>query len=67
MIKYLDIKGFLNVHLGVGLSPDDKDKIHEEFYEELYDEILTEFNSKYIDKCYEKLEIFNKKKSWDDI
>jgi hypothetical protein len=67
MINYLDIKGFLDLTIGYGLSPEEKEKLHEEFYEELYDEILSDWHKIYIHKINEKVEIFKKKRSWDDI
>jgi hypothetical protein len=67
MINYIDIKGFLDRQIGLGLSPEVKEKLHEEFYEELYEEILSDWTRIYIHKIMEKIEIFNKKQSWDDI
>lgn len=67
MISYTFIKDFLDLTIGLGMSPEVKEKLHEEFYEELHEEILSDWNRIYINKIMEKVEIFNKKQSWDDI
>ena len=67
MINYVDIKGFLDRQIGFEVSPEVKEKLHEEFYDELYEEILSDWQRIYIHKITEKIEIFYKKQSWDDI